>query len=124
MSSFRDNTMKLHPLCYAQRLTGQMLLVLGQASIGCITLGVLFAMAFPTLNGLLVKPEEQLRLQAFQINYFEMIKRTQSVSDPDWDGALSGMSLGYALTRGYPFVIPAFGAAVGAVVGYELDSRI
>lgn len=112
---------------YAQFITGRWVQALNRMLIGFVALGMVFAFGYMPLVQLISSPEVQLDAQGFQINYYEMVRAQRDVSeaaDPDWDGALSGMASGYALTRDLPFVFPMMGAAIGAVVGYQLDNHI
>ena len=114
-------------VCHAQFVTGQWVFVLNRALLGFLAMGIVFTMGYMPVASLISSPEAQLQAQGFQINYYEMVRAHQDVSeeaDPAWDGALSGLSSGYALTRDLPFVFPMIGALIGAVVGYQLDNHI
>lgn len=115
-------------VCLAQVVTGRWVYALNRVMVGFLALGIVFTLGFMPISALIENPETQLQVQAFQINYYEMVKSRQDTGieaqDPDWDGVLSGMTTGYALTRNMPFVLPMMGALVGAAVGYQLDSRI
>lgn len=111
----------------AHYVTGQWLFVINRLLFGFVALGLVFTMGYMPLANVVENPEVQLQAQAFQINYYEMVKSRQDevvATDPDWDGALAGMSTGYTMTRDLPFVLPMMGAVIGAVIGFQLDSKI
>lgn len=111
---------------------GNRLLVYGLALGSIFCLFSVYALQF------IQQPEQALRLQAFMVNYSEFNRVEQPVvfvgsamqskklkpQDPNWDGAVAGASLGLAVGRDVPMIGMVICPVVGAMVGYQLDSRI
>jgi hypothetical protein len=115
------------------------LVVLGNRLLAAIVLlGALFCVISVTALGILKNPEQFLHTQAFMMNYTEF-SRAQAVltpthternpqdsdnTDPDWDGMLAGAGIGATLGQNIPLLGSIGGPIIGAVIGYQLDSRI
>lgn len=111
---------------------GNRLLVYGLA------LGSLFCIFSVYATQFIQQPEQALRLQAFMVNYSEFNRVEQSIvsvgssvqskklkpQDPNWDGAVAGASLGLAVGRDIPIIGMVICPVIGAMVGYQLDSKI
>lgn len=91
--------------------------------------GICFILTMLPLTQCLSNPMDILpTAKAFVVNSVELSKpalstTTQATTEADstWDGALAGMSIGFALTRHIPIVGEAIGLTLGAWMGYQLD---
>ena len=88
------------------------------------TLGAAFILVGMTLVKVVENPFETFQGQVFLVNCSQLGNTPKAGSDPDWDGAMSGMSTGFALGKGIPLIGPALGPLLGAVVGYRVDRNL
>lgn len=104
-----------------------------------LLLGSLFSVVAVKSQIVLQHPAEALHLQAFQFNYSEfrqvegglssrqiktLARLWHKVNDPDWDGALAGLGAGLSIGQDIPMVGLILAPAIGAAIGYQLDSEI
>ena len=123
--------------------TGRMLTACNRLIAAVALLGSLFFLMMLASLHLSQQPEKILHLQAFSFNYSEFSHlrlanrlstgvtpvvasqvALESLKDPVWDGALAGLGLGFTLGRTIPFIGGMVGPVAGAMLGYQLDSRI
>ncbi len=86
-------------------------------------------------------PETLLHAQGYLLNYKELHAleassasqpprfndlqtSTRKPTDPNWDGALAGGSLGFNLGQNVPVIGLIGGPLLGAILGYELDKQL
>lgn len=115
------------------------LLRAGNRLLACgLLLGSLFCVLSVYAAQFVEQPEQALKLQAFMVNYAEfnraprheqtrdfLLRAERKVpSDPNWDGVLAGASLGLAVGRNIPIIGVIICPVVGAMVGYQLDSKV
>ncbi len=119
-----------------------------------LVLGVAFTLFADFAANVSRTPERYLFIQGFAFNYSEAINKpvqrvtlagphaiataqTQAlqnsqtlaitgpeVSDPNWDGALTGATIGLNAGQQIPIIGPVLGPLIGAWYGYRLDARI
>jgi hypothetical protein len=115
------------------------LLTLGHRLLAAILImGSTFCLFSLVVFNILRQPELLLHNQAFLFNYASSSSETSKVlspihpgevtrikpKDPNWDGALAGVSLGFTLGQNIPLVGMFIGPVFGGFLGYEMDSRI
>lgn len=120
------------------RSTGELLKLGRRLLTAIIVMGTLFGMLCMAILNLLQQPEAFLNTQAFMFNYAEAARiesaptmQTSSQptliakpKDPNWDGTLAGASVGFNLGQNIPFIGIVGGPVLGAILGYQLDSKI
>jgi hypothetical protein len=125
LESLHQNTGLL--LKYGQRLFCAM-----------IVMGTLFCMFSYAVAKVLKQPEAFLHTQGFMFNYAEMAQgdaapymKTNNLpmlpdhpKDPNWDGTVAGASVGFTIGQNNPIIGSGCGPVFGALLGYQLDSRI
>jgi hypothetical protein len=125
LESLHRNTGKL--LRYGQRLL-----------VAIFIMGPLFCLLSISILKLIRQPEAFLNTQAFMVNYTEAaqgdaaseitannhVLRVSKPKDPNWDGTLAGASVGFSLGQNIPLIGVIGGPVLGAIIGYEMDSRI
>ena len=110
-------------------------------TVTVMVMGSLFCLLSLFLFRAVQHPEALLNAQGFMLNYAELhplesasVKQTgrpedsgirhSQPTDPNWDGALAGASLGFNLGQS----VPLFGAVgaplLAAIISYELDTKI
>jgi hypothetical protein len=118
--------------------TGRLLRLGHRLLAAVVVMGTLFCMLSMALLNLLQQPEAFLNTQAFMFNYAEAARLENAPGmaldkapvlpakpkDPNWDGTLAGTSVGFNLGQNIPMVGLICGPVLGAILGYELDSRI
>jgi hypothetical protein len=115
------------------------LLTLGHRLLAAILImGSAFCLFSLVVFNILRQPELLLHNQAFLFNYASSSSETPKVlnpihsgevarvkpKDPNWDGTLAGVSLGFTLGQNIPLVGMFIGPVFGGILGYEMDSRI
>ncbi len=111
----------------------------GNRLLACgLSLGAIFCVMAVYANQFIKAPEQALHLQDFMFNASEFAQAEQSWTelkpghslekqkpvDPNWDGTLAGISLGITVGRSIPVVGYVLGPIAGAMIGYQLDSKI
>jgi hypothetical protein len=132
-----------HLLEIAHYRTGLLVKLGNRLLLAIFLMGGLFCVMSVMLIHFLNRPEAVLHLHAFAFNYSDFVQaeegrvvshremfssqenaRRDFSHDPNWDGAIAGASLGLAVGRDVPVVGLVFGPVIGAMVGYQLDTRI
>lgn len=119
--------------------TGKLLKIGNRLMAAVVCLGGVFClMAFLGLQ-VTKQPEKVLHLQAFMFNYSEFAHiqedalasnagaspmSVHKANDPNWDGLMAGAGLGYNLGRNIPLIGCVAGPIIGAMIGYDMDSKI
>ncbi|MCE3235885.1 MAG: hypothetical protein K0Q50_2065 [Vampirovibrio sp.] len=119
--------------------TGKLLKIGNRLMAAVVSLGGIFClMAFMGMQ-LAKQPEKTLHLQAFMFNYSEFAhiqEDTQTApsdksgttvrkpNDPNWDGLMAGAGLGFNMGRNIPLIGVVVGPVIGAMIGYDMDSKI
>jgi len=126
------------PLEVLHHRTGQLLTIGRRLLAAIVLLGSIFCVISLMTLHVLKNPEETLHTQAFMMNYTEFSKtalaqaqvkqlaanHNKQNTDPNWDGMLAGAGIGATLGRGIPMIGSITGPVIGALIGYQLDSRI
>lgn len=103
-----------------------------------VVLGSLFSLLAWSATQVFQTPEVFFRMQAFRFTHYEFSTLSaqhvaerarrnpgrEASSDPDWDGAFAGASLGLTLGRNVPLIGGVLGPVAGGVIGYRMDKRI
>jgi hypothetical protein len=102
---------------------GQFLTWVARLLTLCLLSGALFLFGSVNLSAFLKAPEVTLQLEGAQLNVLELSPVADKRQDPDWDGAVAGFCLGLGYGQSNLLIGPVVGPAIGAFVGYQLDSR-
>jgi hypothetical protein len=118
--------------------TGRLVVFGNRLLAAIVLLGAMFCLISLMTLSLLQNPEKLLHTQAFMMNYTEF-SQTESeeiptstldawpnvqATDPNWDGMLAGAGIGATFGQNIPLIGCIGGPIIGAIIGYQLDSRI
>ena len=121
------------------RGTGKLIIIGNRTLAAIVALGSLFCLLAFGCFHLVRQPEKVFHMQAFMFNYSDFSHaeadalaassasgrpKGNTPQDPNWDGVLAGSSLGFTLGRNIPLIGGVVGPVAGAILGYEMDSRI
>lgn len=107
------------------RVNGELIQACSRLLMVICLAGLSFSIVFMVLFQVASNPMSLFQAQGLIMNKAELPLLTQQAHmDPNWDGALSGMTLGANLFQGVPMAGVPLGACLGAVVGYQLDRAI
>lgn len=120
------------------RTTGDVLTLCNRLMACALVLGTVFFLMTLASIHLSRQPEKLLNMQAFMFNYTEFahVQAAPQASttpasatankkqDPNWDGTLAGTGLGFTLGRTIPLIGVIAGPIGGAMLGFQMDSKI
>lgn len=105
------------------RSTGRLVRWTNAILFGAFTLGTAFVLLTLPLLKLAENPYQMLKGQTFMVNHIQL-GAGQPQADPVWDGMLAGISTGYALGKGVPFMGVIAGPLLGALIGHQVDQDL
>lgn len=128
----RDMLKSLH------RVTGDVLTLCNRLMACAVVLGAVFFLMTLAAIHLSRQPEKMMNMQAFLFNYTEFAHaqaapaqvatvptaRAPGKQDPNWDGTLAGSGIGFTLGRNIPLIGIIAGPITGAMLGFQMDSKI